>query len=105
MQAGRLNEVIEIYKPEVERNQYGGQETNYTLYKKTRSAIRQISGRRTEENNEIVYDYDRQFVVRYYIDIEDLDVIKWNNNRYRVLSIDPLKSTQEKVIYTQLINE
>lgn len=105
MIAGILNEIIEIYVPEITRNEVGEQNTNYVLKCKTRARIIHNSGNRTTENNEVVYNYIKTFQVRSYIEISDFDRIKWNDKYYRILNIEPNKQEQQKSITTELVNE
>lgn len=103
--AGLLTEPIEILSVEKKRNDYG-EETEIQKSKcNTRARVLHNKGGRKQENQEITYIYNKVFLVRYYVDIADFDLIRWNGKKYRVLDIEPDKVRQEKTIYTEQINE
>lgn len=105
MNAGALNEHIEIYTPHIIINEVGEQENEYILKNKTRARVIHNKGNRNIENDEIVYNFVKIFEVRIYVDIEEFDRIKWNDRYYRVLDIDPNKEMQKITVTTEVINE
>lgn len=106
MVAGILNEIIEVFEPNVVINDYGEQTTVDVLKYRTRARVQHNSGNRTLENaSEIVYPYNKTFEVRIYLDIKDFDKIKWNDKFYKILDITPNRQFQNLVISTELINE
>lgn len=105
IRAGLLNENIEIYKPVTTTNQFGEETTTFEFYKATKAREINDSGNRTNFNSEIFYAYTKTFQVRYYIDINEYDRIKWNNKFYRILDINPNKEQQYIGIKTELIND
>lgn len=106
MVAGILNEIIEVYEPNVVINDYGEQTTVDVLKYRTRARVQHNNGNRTLENgSEIVYPYNKTFEVRIYLDIKDFDKIKWNDKYYKILDITPNRHFQNLVISTELINE
>lgn len=100
--AGLLNEKIKIYKVEWVKDDYGSQVETLQLRSETRARVIYNSGNRTVSNNEVVHDYYRTMVVRYYVEVEDYDVIYWDNKYYLVLSIDSSREFQEKTISLRL---
>lgn len=105
MIAGLLKDRIEIHSPLIVRDEYGNQKTTYQFKTSTRAKIDHVKGERAEENEEIVYIYNKTFQVRYYVNVGDFDRIKWNGKFYRILNIEPNADRQELIIETQLINE
>lgn len=105
MKASDLEYRIEIYRQVVARSASGAANISYEYRCSTRAHIRYASGSRTVENNEIFYDVDRQFVVRHYVPVEETDIIHWNNQRWRILSIDRNREWNDIIIQTTLINE
>lgn len=100
--AGLLNEKIKIYKVNWEKDVYGGQSETIELRSETRARVVYNSGSREVVNDEVVHDYYRTMVVRYYVEVEDYDVIYWNGKYYIVLSIDSSREYQEKTISVRL---
>lgn len=105
MQAGLFKEVITIYKPTITKNEFGEQLQKYDEVYKTKSQVKFNSGNRNISNDEVVSNYSRIFIVRHYIDVSENYIIKWNDKRYRILSIDFNKEQYYKQIIAELINE
>lgn len=106
MRAGLLNEMIEIFRPTSEVNEYGEKIQTYGLIYSTRARVEHNGGNRTNTNNEIFHDYQKAFTVRNYVPIQETDLIEYNGKRYRVLTIEDRKHDfNDKVVITELINE
>lgn len=105
MEAGYLNDIIDIYKMSSSKNEYGEQTESYDLKTTVRAHVRQISSNRTDDNNEIFYGYVKEFIVRYHVAVDEFDQIQWNNHKYRILNINKDRTFQRIVIDAELINE
>lgn len=105
MDAGRLNEVITIQRSVVLQNQYGANQTTWKDSIITRADVQFTDGSRLNENGDIFFRYTKIFTIRYYHQIQETDRIKWNNQYWRILSIEPDKGKQYKKIITELIND
>lgn len=105
MQAGLLNELIEIYKPSIDTNEYGEQVQAYTKSYETRSQVIYNNGNKSITNNEVFYDYQKTFKVRRYVEVCENYQIKYKGKFYRILSIEDIRQYNHKVITTELINE
>ena len=105
MQAGLLNELIEIYKPSIESNEFGEQVQVYTKSYDTRAQVIYDSGNRTTSNNEIVFNYHKTFKIRRYIEVMENYQIKYKNKFYRILTIEDIRQYNHKVVTAELINE
>jgi head-tail adaptor len=105
MKAGILREKIEIWEPVTTTTSYGDQQTEYQFVREVRANVRYDSGSRTTENDEIFYTVYKTFIVRYYTDVVETMRIKFDNKFYRILSIEPNKYYNDKVIHTELVNE
>lgn len=101
--AGQLNEVIEIYELQNVRNGYSELVENWNKKCTTRANVIYTGGTRSLEANEIVHPYNKTFIVRYYVDVEDYDMIHWNGDRYRVVAIDKSRERQEITITTEKV--
>lgn len=83
----------------------GEQSTVYIKDKSTRARIINDSGNRSIENDEVVYNYDKTFEVRTYVNVDELDLIKWNNKFWRIMEIELDKPSQTKTIKCVLKND
>lgn len=105
MKAGKLKDIIEIWKPVVNTTEYGDSVTQYEFHYKTRAEVIYNSGSRTNENDEIFYPTSRTFRVRYYVDVKEPMRIKFDDKFYQIISIEPNKYYNNKTIITELVNE
>lgn len=105
MIAGRLNEVIKVYNVETTVNDYGERIEDYVLSMTTRARVDFNSGSRTNENDEIVYNYQKTFNVRSYVPVTDTSHIEWQEKMYRVLSVEKRREYNDIVVIAELINE
>lgn len=105
MIAGKLTERIEIYSPHIIVNDVGEKSTEYVLKNTTKANVIHNKGSRDIENDEIVYNYQKTFEVRIYVDVGEFDRIKWGNKYYRILYIDTNKELQKITIQTEVVNE
>lgn len=106
IRAGLLNEVIVIYKPNYQVNEFGEKVQTYEKKYTTRANVEHTSGNRTIENQEIFYGYKKAFRIRSYVPVVENDIVEYDSKRYRIMSIDnKIKINNEKIILTELINE
>lgn len=105
MRAGLLQDLIEIYTPVVIVNEIGEEIQDLNLKVKTRARVIDNSGNRVIENGEITFSYTKSFKVRQYIQVDELDLVRFNGKDYRILSIEYSRKQQEKTINCELINE
>lgn len=103
--AGKLKENIEIYENTITKDEYGQEVETKTLKATTKAELKHNSGNRNIENNEIIHNYNKTFIVRFYVNVGDYDIIKWENNYYRVLDVEPNRDYQYKTINTEKIND
>lgn len=105
MIAGRLNEVIKVYNVETTVNDYGERIEDYVLSMTTRARVDFNSGSRTNENSEIVFNYQKTFNVRSYVPVTDTSHIEWQEKMYRVLSVEKRREYNDIIVIAELINE
>lgn len=105
MRAGTLREIISVESPTPTTNEYGERTYEYEEKIKTRASVEYLKGNRILENDEIFNAYTKVFTTRYYHKIKEDDIIVWNENRYRILTIEPDRERQKLIITTELINE
>lgn len=105
MWAGLRNESIDIMRYTSSPNGFG--EIVKTLVKEytTRAKVIHLSGSRTFRNDEIMYPYNKTFVLRYKSPITEDNLIKWQGNLWRVMSIDHDRDMMQTVVQTEIVNE
>lgn len=103
MRAGLLNEVITIFRATITKNAYGEDLEQWQEVTTTRCSVRQTNSQRTTVNDEVIYNFSKQFTVRIYVDIQPYDRIKWDNNYYTVVSIDKSRELQQITIIGDLV--
>lgn len=105
MQSGLLRDIIEFEQRELITNEFNEQMIEYKSCLTTKAQVEYSSGSRAIENNEMVVNYSPVFNIRYYHNINETMRIKFNNQYYRIVSIQPFKQYQYKKIIAELINE
>lgn len=105
MNAGVLNNIITIQEPTVIQNEFGANAIEWTDLITTRAQVTYNSGSRVNENNEVIFNYEKIFTIRVYHQINERMRIIWEGKKYRILSIEEDKHKQKLTIRTELINE
>ena len=106
MNAGELDEIIEILRKKTTTNRFGEEVESYVSQGTYKAHVWHRSGGRRYTNSEVVYDYAKTLQVRIYVPIdENLDVIKWEGKKYRILDVDKNKELQCKTINIEEIQE
>lgn len=103
--AGLLNRQIEVYKAVTLTNTVGSTTTKWTKMFETRASVRQTGMNRGQQVNEIFYPTTREFIIRSYHSIDEFHRIKYQNNFYRIVSIDRRRETNDILIIADLVNE
>lgn len=104
MRAGLLKEVIEVFSPVVNTNDFGEQTTIYNHSHTYRARILHRTHGRENMNGDVVYPNSHELQVRIYTDINDYDIILFQNHYYR-LSTAPIvdKESQSKTLTIEQI--
>lgn len=105
MRAGILKEKLDIYVNKETVTEYGSKHRNWEYLYSIRAAVRNNGGGRRIENNEILYSYSKEFIVRHYVVIDETMRLKYNNKMYRIISIEPNKYYNDKIIITEECND
>ena len=71
----------------------------------TRARVIHNNGNRPLQNSEVFYSYNKTFQVRIYVNVDEFDLIKYDNKFYRILSLDKNKEEQLITINTELVND
>lgn len=105
MQSGLLNETIKILSPHITTNEYGEGVETYDNAISTRANVVHAGSNKNIENGELFFGMTKIFKVRKYVAIDELDVIEWSNNKYKIIAIEEDKQQQCKIITCTLIND
>lgn len=104
MRAGLLNELVEVWKPEV-TNQHGEQVTDYSFTFRCKARVLSANRSRSQEMGEVYYPMTRTIEVRMYQQIGDYDRIVMRGRTYRILSVEIDRSQQCKRMELEEVNE
>lgn len=103
MKASDLDKVIDIYELVITETLSGFTSRKWVKKYTTRARVNYSSGGRTIENDEIFFMVDREFIMRHYVPIVDTDIIIWNDEKWRVLSIDHNREFNDIIVRTTKI--
>lgn len=102
--SGLLKHKIDIFRSTITKNSYGEDVEELTMVRSTRARVISNGASRTTENGEIYLPEGKTFVVRYYNNVQDYDIIKYNNSNYRITRIDRNEDQRTITITTEIIN-
>lgn len=105
MRAGLLNEIIELWKPFVSKNEVGASTTTYKKDEVLRANVRHNNMNRSVQENEVFYDTTKTFIIRRYVSIDETYRIKYQGQTYRVISIEDDRQQNQKIIIADRVNE
>lgn len=105
MKAGRLTEIIDIYRDQGITNDYGERNEFWNKIYTTRANVSWDSGSRDIENAEIFHNYTKTFTMYPYVDVKDDDRIFWQKHFYRILSIERRREANMCLVRAELVNE
>lgn len=102
--AGRLTERLQFYRIEETQGRSGYKSTN-EVFKFEAYAERMKNKETITENADEVFHYTELSFRLRKRDIADTDIVVYEGNRYRIMSIDKYPRDNEMVIKIMLINE
>ncbi len=105
MQAGKLLYPIKIYKQEKIKSDYGDEKYKLTFVCNTRAGVDFSSQNRTITNDELQYVESRTFLIRYYVPINEFDIIEYDNKQWIINTINDNKPYQQKTVIATLKND
>ena len=103
--AGLLNEIIKIYKVNWVKDSYGSQVETLELRLETRANTTTNGRGRNIEHSEVVHDYSATFLVRYYVELNDFDIIEWQGKFYRILNFIKERDRNQITVYTEWLRD
>ena len=107
MRAGAYTNRINVLRKQVEVSDYGTDKLTWRIATSTLAKVDYIDGDKVEENRETFFTKRVTFTLRAYIDVQNEDRIEFQNEKYRILSINRENDTTHNdiVVKTELINE
>ena len=105
MIAGKLTEVIGIYKLVTSTNEYGSVDNDYLKIKDTKAQVKYNSGNRVNQSDEYYNTSSITFIIRSYHQIDETMIITYNSRKYRIISIENNKQYNLINLITEEINE
>lgn len=106
MRAGELKKRIEILRPAVLTNEYGEEEEDLVSLYSVRAQVTYSDGSLSTSSDDYIVTYTVTFIIRNHIkDLNEKDIISYNNNKYKIVSIIPNEARQLITIKTELIDE
>lgn len=105
MQAGLLKDYIEVLRCVTTRDDFGGEIQQWISYWKGRARVQFASGRRIEDNGEIFNSVTKKVTVRKQIGVDVKMRVRYNDQLYRIITIDSRRSDMSAVLTCELINE
>lgn len=109
MNAGILNEIIEIRRAVIVRNEYGEETITFRDYlPKVRASVQFLAEqRRVEGTNEVVWPAGCVVKLRihYQDKVKDTDRVVWKGQQYRITSIEPSRALQQLTIRVEKVEE
>lgn len=105
MRAGLLDTEIDITRPVTTKNEFGEKVLTYEPFYTTKARVVYNGGNRAQENGEILYNYNLSFEIYDYVKILDTDHILYEENEYRILSIEHNKHQMKKIVRVEKVND
>ncbi len=109
MQAGTLNEIIEIRRAIIIRNEYGEEIVSYGEHlPRVRASVQFLAEqRRVEGTHEVVWPAGCVVKLRihYQDKVKDTDRVVWKGQQYRITSIEPSRALQQLTIRVEKVEE
>ena len=105
MQAGILNDTIDLYKPVTETNEYGSNTIIWEYVDTVRAYVKQTGMNRTVSENEVFYPNYKQFIIRAYYQVEEYWRVSYHECMYNIESIDYDRHMNQKTLTTTRVNE
>ena len=104
MQAGRLREIVEIYRSEVVATESGDVREEYTLLQRARAEVTSQNARRAMAHGEELYPTTKVFRLRMPPELRGGDRLKYRGELYECLppSISPYGG--EQTVTATLVN-
>lgn len=105
MRAGLLTENVDIMRPTTVRTVYGDEHVDYYVEYQTRARVENMTSQRTEENSEVLYNFQKRFTLRVYVPVQEFDRIRWKGKYYRIVSLEKDEREMRITVIGELVND
>jgi SPP1 family predicted phage head-tail adaptor len=105
VRSGNLRYLIDIYRKQTERDEYGGSVEDWQHCTQARADVKNVSGAQSTVNDELLSIITLQIIIRSSVPISSTDRIKYNCDWYMIDFIQPDRTTMWHTITAIRINE
>lgn len=105
IQSGKLTESLEFYKVTETQSASGYKTTSETLLFTSRAERLKNKQNYVVDANELFHTVELTFRLRFRNEINDDLIVKYESERYRVISVDKFPAQNEIIIIISKINE
>jgi SPP1 family predicted phage head-tail adaptor len=103
--AGQLTETLEIYAVTEVQSESGFKQTTETLRFRCKAYRARNKETYVVNAEELFHETELTFQVRYRKEIQETDIVVYNNQRYRITSLCPYKQENQITLILAKINE
>lgn len=105
IQSGLLTETLHFYEQVETQSESGFKHTEEVLKFKVRAQRTKNKEKYLTDAEEIFHTSELTFKCRYRKEIKDTDIVMYENERYRITSLDKFKEANQLTIILAKINE
>lgn len=98
-------EKIELWSPVLVSDDFGHYNTEWCFEGTCRAGVIHDNMNRVIDNDEVVYDMTTELVVRSYVKVEEDWQIRWDDKKWRIISITSNRYYNDKSLLIQKIIE
>ena len=100
-----MRDIVMFEKPVLNETDYSSSEHTYCEAFKAHARVVHSSGSRAIEADRIVNPFIVKIMIRMYHEVSRDMIIRYDNECYRILDINPDRANNCKVITAEVINE
>jgi SPP1 family predicted phage head-tail adaptor len=105
IQSGLLTETLHFFEKVERQSESGYKSTVEVLKFKVRAQRTKNKEKYLTDAEELFHTSELTFKVRYRKDIKETDIVKYEEQRYRITSLDKFKEANQLTIILSKINE
>lgn len=103
--AGKLKEKLDFFKIQEVQTESGFKHSEEVFMFTARAERTKNKENFVVDAEEIFHNINLTFRLRYRAEVDETNIVIYNQNRYRIISINPWKSDNEMTIIIEKINE
>lgn len=104
MIAGNLRYWIEIYSPQIIKDEFGAETETFVLFTNLRAEKKEINGNYIADNKEMFHTNRIDWTIYYRKNITNKMKVKFGGKEYRILYVREIPFREGMVLETELIN-